>query len=616
MEVTKGIQNYWYEGRCPQSGELLRLPRTPEAEAIAQSLMQHLANNDRYCDEGKMYGILLVELPNGEQQVLKAFSGLLNGNSTIEGWVPPIPGRDEVALEEARTLAQLEAIKQELITLKQLPERQQYETLSRKFEQQLQEMSDRHRDCKQQRHQKRQILCETLTGEALTIALEELDEESRQHGIERRMLKRQQNEVLQPLKQRIEATQARMRELKKQRKELSRELQTQMHAAYSLTNFAGQSLSLQQLMPGGSMPTGTGDCCAPKLLHYAATHGLKPLAMAEFWWGSSSADGDKIQGEFYGACAERCQPLMGFLLSGWEPNPPFDPPLPPLKKGGMEEGVKSLSPLRGGVWGEVSVPSLSGLEPSPSFDSPLNKRGQVKVPLFKGDLGGSIDVLPLSQRCVDTVALERGEVPILYEDEWLIAVNKPAGLLSVPGRYRDRFDSVLSRLRHLLPDGMAIASVHRLDQETSGILLLARDRSTHRQLSWQFQQRQVSKVYEAVLSGSVTVEQGTIELPLWGDPKNRPYQKVDERGKPSLTRFQVIAREDNYTRVEFMPLTGRTHQIRVHAADPRGLGVMILGDRLYGCRATASRLHLHARELRFVHPQSGETLHLQVKTPF
>ncbi|WP_242040677.1 RluA family pseudouridine synthase [Coleofasciculus sp. FACHB-1120] len=557
MEVAKSIQSYWYEGRCPQSGELLRLPRTPEAEAIARELMQHLANNDCYSDEGKMYGILLVELPNGEQQILKAFSGLLNGNSTIEGWVPPIPGRDEVALEEAHTLAQLEAIKQELITLKQLPEWQQYETHSRKFQQQLQEMSDRHRDCKQQRHRKRQRLCETLTGEALTIALEELDEESRQHGIERRMLKRQQNDVLQPLKQRIEATQARMRELKQQRKELSRELQTQMHAAYSLTNFAGQSLSLQQLMPGGSMPTGTGDCCAPKLLHYAATHGLKPLAMAEFWWGSSSADRDKIQGEFYGACAERCQPLMGFLLSGWEPTPPFNPPLPPLKKGG--QGGKGPSPLRGGVWGEV---------------------------------------------------------PILYEDEWLIAVNKPAGLLSVPGRYRDRFDSVLSRLRHLLPDGMAIASVHRLDQETSGILLLARDRQTHRQLSQQFQQRQVHKVYEAVLSGSVTVEQGTVELPLWGDPENRPYQKVDERGKPSLTRFQVIAKEDNYTRVEFIPLTGRTHQLRVHAADPRGLGVTILGDRLYGCPTTASRLHLHARELRFVHPQSGETLHLQTKTPF
>ncbi len=552
--------SYYYEGRCPQSGELLRLPRTSLAEAIAKSLMQHLAKNDRYSTEGKMYGILLVELPAGEQQVLKAFSGLLNGHSVVEGWVPPIPGRDQVTLEEARTLAELEAIKQELITLKQLPERQQYETCNSEFEQQLQEMSDRHRDCKQQRHEKRQILCETLTGEALTVALEQLDEESRQHGIERRQLKRQQNEVLQPLKLLLEATDTRIRELKQERKALSRQLQAQMHAVYSLTNFSGQSRVLKELMPGGSMPTGTGDCCAPKLLHYAATQGLKPLAMAEFWWGSSSVNQDKVQGQFYGACAERCQPLMGFLLSGLRPNPPA--PFP-----AREGGVKSPFPTRGAgalvrVWREVGL-------------------------------------------------------PILYEDEWLIAVNKPAGLLSVPGRYRDRQDSVLSRLRHLLPDGMALAVVHRLDQDTSGILLLVRDRQTHRQISQQFQERRVHKVYEAVLSGSVTTERGAIALPLWSDPQNRPYQKVDEVcGKPSLTHFQVISREGDYTRIEFVPLTGRTHQLRVHAADSRGLAVPILGDRLYGYGIVASRLHLHARELRFVHPQSRHTLHLRAKTPF
>jgi tRNA pseudouridine32 synthase/23S rRNA pseudouridine746 synthase len=199
----------------------------------------------------------------------------------------------------------------------------------------------------------------------------------------------------------------------------------------------------------------------------------------------------------------------------------------------------------------------------------------------------------------------------------LIAVDKPPGLLSVPGRYRDTFDSVLSRLRHLLPDGMALMAVHRLDQGTSGILLLARNQQSHRQLSQQFQHRQVHKVYEAILSGLLTIDNGVIELPLWGNPENRPYQQVDEeQGLSSLTRFQVMAKEGDWTRVEFIPLTGRTHQLRVHAADSRGLGVPILGDRLYGCRAVASRLHLHARELRFQHPQSGETLHLQTKTPF
>ncbi|MEH1922875.1 RluA family pseudouridine synthase [Nostoc sp.] len=561
--------SYWYEGRCLESGLRLKLPRTSMSEAIAHGLMQELANNDCYSREGKMYGILLVELPNGEQWVLKAFSGLLNGCSVVEGWVPPIPGRDKVAFEEARTLAQLDAIKQELLTLKQLTERQQYETLLNDFEQQLQAMSDRHRDCKHQRQEKRQQICKTLSPEALTIALEQLDEESRQQGIERRQLKRQQNDRLQPLQQLIAATDARISELKQQRKALSRQLQAQMQASYSLTNFSGRSQSLQELMPGGS-PTGTGDCCAPKLLHYAATHNLKPLAMAEFWWGASSmksaefrvlsaelkdrsqeaeyepspsmVNQDKIQGEFYGACAERCQPLMGFLLSGLRPNPPT--PLP------CREG------------GEVTL-------------------------------------------------------PIIYEDEWLIAVNKPAGLLSVPGRYRDRQDSVLSRFAHLLPDGMSLTSVHRLDQETSGILLLARDRQTHRQLSQQFQQRQVHKVYEAILAGAVTVDQGVIDLPLWGDPENRPYQKVDwQHGKPSLTQFRVMAREGDYTRVEFTPLTGRTHQLRVHAADARGLGIAILGERLYGCCAVTSRLHLHARELRFKHPQLEKTLHLQAIMPF
>ncbi|MBD2466403.1 RluA family pseudouridine synthase [Nostoc sp. FACHB-145] len=518
--------SYYYEGCCPHTGELLRLPRTAFVEAIAISLMKYLATDERYACEGKMYGVLLVELPSGEQRIIKAFSGLLNGQSVVAGWVPPIPGREEVVFEEAQTLAQLEAIKQEIISLQQLPQRQEYEKLAWEFEQQLQAMRDHHRHCRHQRQEKRQQLCQTLTGEPLTFALAQLDEASRQDGIERRQLKRQRDAILQPLQPLITAADVRIRELKQQRKALSRQLQAQMHATYSLMNFFGQSLSLQKLMPNG-LPTGTGDCCAPKLLHYAATHHLKPLAMAEFWWGSSS--GDKVQGQFYEACAERCQPLMGFLLSGM----------------GQE------------LWRET----------------------------------------------------------IIYEDEWLIAVNKPAGLLSVPGRYQQTQDSVLNRLRQLLPDGMALMTVHRLDQDTSGILLIARDRQTYKQLSQQFQQRQVHKIYEAILAGSITTDQGLIELPLWGDPENRPYQQVNwQHGKPSLTRFQVISQEGDYTRVKFMPLTGRTHQLRVHALV--GLGVMILGDRLYGCCANVNRLHLHAREIIFQHPHSGKTLHLQTKTPF
>ena len=530
---------YWYTGSCPQSGELLRLPRTRLAEVIARGLMQHLATDERYSREGKMYGVLLVETPAGEQRVLKAFSGLLNGNSVVEGWVPPIGGRDRRVVEEAYTLASLETIKQELIALQHIPERQQYQALSDEFDPRLQQLSQNH-DCrKHERQHQRQLLLETLSGTALEVAIEQLNEQSRQDGIERRQIKRQRDAVLQPLKHTIEQADTRIHQLKQKRKALSRQLQAQMQASYWLTNFAGESLPLQELMPSGSMPTGTGDCCAPKLLHYAATHSLKPLAMAEFWWGSPSINRDKVQGEFYQACADRWQPLIGFLLSG------------------------------------------------------------------------------LPQKLTIAEIGNTDRVPILYEDEWLIAVNKPAGLLSVPGRYSDRQDSILARLRHLLPDGMAIATVHRLDLETSGILLLARDRQTHRHLSQQFQQRRVQKIYEAILAGSVIIQRGAIELPLWGDPSDRPYQKVDEqRGKPSITQFRVITSEGGYTRMEFLPLTGRSHQIRVHAADPRGLGIPILGDRLYGCRATVERLHLHARELCFEHPQSGQIVSLRANTPF
>ena len=540
---------YWYEGICPYSGEILRLPRTLQAEAIAKNLMQEIETSHLNCDqgyrEGKMYGVLLVESSTGERTVLKAFSGLLNGESQIEGWVPAIAGREKVAIEESITLSKLAAIKQELIDLSQIPERFQYKTRSQEYELQLQALRDRHQISKQQRQIKRS---------QTEVALQDLDKESQLEKIARRDFKRERDLVLQPLKEAIADGDARMQVLKKQRRELSRTLQAQMHNAYVLTNFAGETRSLRQLITEGAMPTGMGDCCAPKLLHYAATHNLTPSAMAEFWWGNPSPDGYKIQGEFYGACVERCQPLMGFLLSG----------------------RRSLS------------------------DSLKNGEEQQEK--------------QKNQASISKSALEKS-LPIIYEDEYLMAIAKPTGLLSVPGRYLDTQDSVLSRLRQ--SQGDKFYPVHRLDRQTSGILLLARDPETLRHLNQQFQSRQIHKVYEALLAGKIKSDRGTIDLPLWGNPENRPYQQVDfQRGKPSLTQFQLLQHEGNYSRIEFIPLTGRTHQLRVHAADLRGLGITILGDRLYGCLAATSRLHLHARELFFTHPRSQEVIHLQIPVPF
>jgi tRNA pseudouridine32 synthase / 23S rRNA pseudouridine746 synthase len=623
--------SYWYEGHCPQTADLLRLPRTRMSEEIARGLMEYLAADDSYNREGKMYGILLVEMPWGEQRILKAFSGLLNGCSVVDGWVPPIPGRSRVALEEARTLTQLEAMKQELIALNQLPQRQEYAALLSEFELQLQVLNGRHRNCKQQRDEQRQLSSQTLAGDTLLIALEKLNQESRLEGIECRQLKRQRDAILQPLKKIIEAADERMRVLKQQRKELSRELQTQMHAAYTLVNFLGKSRSLQELMPTNSIPTGTGDCCAPKLLHCAAVHNLKPLAMAEFWWGPPS--GDKVAGEFYGACGDRCQPLMGFLLSGLPKNPIVSGPkaYPAFTS---SDNTKSLSkaPLKtsvnqsfnGGIEARPASQTFRGGQDAHPTTHQNNHGGTGILPVAKRpSLRGGQDAHPTTHQNnhggtgILPVTNPQEMLPIVYEDKWLIAVNKPSGLLSVPGRYLENQDSVLSRLQNLLQDGLELTAVHRLDLATSGILLLARDKETSSKLRLQFEKRRVHKVYEAVLSGTVNREAGTIELPVKEDPNNSLVQQVNwEYGKPSVTRFKVMAKEGNCTRVEFLPLTGRTHQLRVHAADVRGLGMPILGDRLYGCRAAANRLHLHARELSFEHPQLGSRLSLQVATPF
>lgn len=533
--------SYWYEGICPYSGELLRLPRTLQAEAITQNLMQGLEHLYPNGTEGKMYGVLIAESATGEKLVLKAFSGLLNGKSKIEGWVPPIAGREKVAIEESITLNRLAEIKRELVALSEIPERWEYEQKSQAYASQLQVLRDRHQLSKQERQIKRSQLLTSLAGEELEIALKELDKESQREKMVRRNFKRDRDLVLSPLQEVITQADVKMQVLKQQRRELSRTLQSQMHNAYVLTNFAGETRSLREIITEGAMPTGMGDCCAPKLLHYAATHDLTPLAMAEFWWGNPSTDGYKIQGEFYGACPERCQPLMGFLLSGRRSSPSLP------------------------VFGDFALPNLQ----------------------------------------------------IIYEDDHLMAITKPPELLSIPGRYLDTQDSVLSRLRQAYGNEREFYPVHRLDRQTSGILLFALDIDSLRNVSEQFQKRQIHKIYEAILSGKVESEQGTIDLPLWGNPEKRPFQQVDfQRGKPSVTKFRLLGYEGNYSRLEFIPLTGRTHQLRVHSADPQGLGIPILGDRLYGCQTSTSRLHLHARELTLRHPRSQKLIRLQIPVPF
>ncbi|MGB5684534.1 MAG: RluA family pseudouridine synthase [Candidatus Electrothrix sp.] len=208
---------------------------------------------------------------------------------------------------------------------------------------------------------------------------------------------------------------------------------------------------------------------------------------------------------------------------------------------------------------------------------------------------------------------------IIFADQQLVVVNKPGGLLAVPGRGPDKQDSVVSRFKEQFPDAIDQPAVHRLDMATSGLMVLALTTEAHRHLSGQFSQRQVDKVYIALLDGTVheavTGKNGEIELRFRLDPDNRPYQVYDPvQGKVGITRWRRLGLCSSegrpQTRIEFIPLTGRTHQLRLHAAHPLGLSCPIIGDSLYGSGQMGDPMYLHATRLAFTHPLSKERLDL------
>lgn len=205
------------------------------------------------------------------------------------------------------------------------------------------------------------------------------------------------------------------------------------------------------------------------------------------------------------------------------------------------------------------------------------------------------------------------ELKIIYNDRWIAAVDKPAGLPSVPGK--EHLQSVYSIVRQMFPDADGPLLVHRLDMETSGVLLIAKTKNVFVALQRQFAARRVKKRYVALLDGLLKTDDGTISLPIRPNPDDRPRQMVDfEHGKEAVTRFSVEKRTNDYTLVNFYPETGRTHQLRVHAAHQAGLGCPIVGDNLYG--KPAERLMLHAAEIVFTHPITGEKTIITADVPF
>jgi tRNA pseudouridine32 synthase/23S rRNA pseudouridine746 synthase len=495
---------------------------------------------------GKMFGVLVVQRPDGRIGFLRSFSGMLAGQWELPGFVPPLFDREaRTRVEPAGEavvkglLARAEALdtSPELVSLRTAHEAQKV-----RHAEEREAMRARHEQRKQRRHALRAGLTASgsLTEAARREALHALDQESRGDKAERRRLDAAQDEerrALEPKRARLER---RLQALERLRRIVCRALMKRLHDTYEVPNARGERGPLRALFAPGEPPSGAADCAAPKLLAHAFTHGLRPLALAEFWWGTPPSSGGRVSGAFYAACRDKCAPLLPFML----------------------EGLRVAAPR--------------------AFSPP---------------------------------AVVNEDLSIVFEDAWIIVVDKPSGLLSVPGRDTSVTDSVLARLRARHPHAEGPLLAHRLDLDTSGLLVAALDSRTHAALQRQFLHRDVQKRYVAWLDGTVRGEEGTIDFPMRVDLDDRPRQIHDPvHGKPAVTRWQVLERRGERTRVALFPLTGRTHQLRVHAAHPLGLGAPIVGDRLYG--HPDGRLLLHAESLSFLHPETGRRVSFERSAPF
>lgn len=528
----------------------------PLAKLAASELQIHLAEQEDWVHDfgienpqsdkaiRKMFGVLVVRKKEGELGYLAAFSGKLAESNHWPKFVPPVfdilktDGFYKVEGQEVENLnLQVEAAKNSLIWAKA---KQECEKAKIDFETEMQHFRSLIQANKIDRKQKRNKAEAQLEGESLLLYLKELDRESIKEQYFLKDLNRTWKERISELEKTHLDFENHYFQLKKQRAERSFALQRKIFDHYTFLNAEGKSKSLMDIfsfLNGGFPPSGSGECAAPKLLHYAFENELEPICMAEFWWGKDSHQEIRKHGVFYAACRSKCEPILGHMLQG-----------------------------------------LSVEENPILIDASSSK-----------------------------------EIEILYEDEAIILVNKPHEFLSVPGKVLT--DSVQTRIEKRFSEEEKPILVHRLDMATSGILLIAKTKEAHKYLQNQFIKRTIKKRYVALLDGVLAQQEGRIDLPLRLDLDNRPHQMVcAEFGKKSITDFKVVDQTNNQTRIHFYPITGRTHQLRVHASHPLGLNVPIIGDDLYGHKA--DRLHLHAEWLKFKHPITREEIEFEVKAPF
>ena len=573
----------------------------PLAEAASLELQRYIADADLMSTEkgcGKMFGVLVVEYEDEEgasqRGFLAAYSGLLGGRNDWPYFVPPVFDAQQPDGHFKRTEREISAINREIAAIEHdaeyLQSVAQHEQTKKRLQAEVDAFKAEVDAAKVRRDARRK------SGEPLSE--EEQAEMIRESQFMKAELRRRRKAMEQANSTLHIPHSTFLKSLQRKRKQMSDELQRWLFSAYRMLNAKGEERDLIDIFreyTHAMPPAGAGDCCAPKLLQYAYLHHLRPVCMAEFWWGESPASEIRHHLHYYPACRSKCLPILTHMLKG--------------------------------------------LDVAPN---------------------------PLAQK------RHTAEPRVLYADEYIMVVDKPAGMLSVPGKaesVRSEFSdsaniSVEEYFANLqlptnsqltteqftigeadnsklkIQNSKFLKAAHRLDMDTSGLLVLAHTEQAYVELQRQFASRETMKRYEAVLSGVPTQNSKlktqnssaqpsgcleAISLPLIADINDRPRQRVDmEHGKPAITLYNIVEVravdantavayttkkvDKGRTLVHLYPKTGRTHQLRVHCAHPLGLACPILGDPLYGIER-ADRMYLHAAELTFRHPVTGETMH-------
>ena len=547
--------------------------------------------------KGKMYGVLVVRC-NDEYRYLISFSGKLDGRWHKPGFVPPpfdtkladkLLQDSDVKIKALDDQIEADVFAHQLIAIDT-----DTHALKATFEREHQALCDKLKHKKSIRRARRQQLAnqpttqsDTNLGTDTESIIKALDAESSEDRQSRKAHRRQFNEQLQLLENRARKIKFDREKLKTQRQDLSRRTQIEYFNLFRLLDRHGNKVNLASLADGQLPPAGTGECAGAKLLAFALSHNLEPVAMAEFWWGPTPSGEVRHHGNYYPCCRSKCGLLIPALL------------------------------------GDGSSHSAT-VNNSSVMDSRVN---------FQFECARNSGVT------------DAEHISVLFEDDQLAVVDKPAGVLSVPGKSTAR--SIHDWAAEHWPDASGPLLVHRLDMDTSGALLIAKNHQSYVDLQRQFAQRTVQKTYIALVAGLPDRVSGQVDLPLRVDLDDRPRQMVcHSHGKRAVTDWRVLDSgewgiSDNkqmlITRLKLQPLTGRTHQLRLHCASVDGLDTPIIGDRLYGKGdlppgadfkrklpgsvgggedRKSDRMMLHAASLSFVHPRQQQRLTIESVVPF